>query len=103
MLPSLRSWHETYGTQGLTIVGVHTPEFFWEKDPDRVRSKVKELAIPYLVVLDNEHSNWDRFRNQYWPTTYLIDKRGILRYRHIGEGSYAETEAMIRALLAEPA
>ena len=103
MLPSLRSWHETYGTQGLTIVGIHTPEFFWEKDPARVRSKVKELAIPYLVVLDNDHGNWDRFRNQYWPTTYLIDKKGNLRYRHIGEGSFAETEAMIRTLLAEPA
>jgi hypothetical protein len=103
MLPSLRSWHEKHGGQGLTIIGIHTPEFFWEKDPDRVRAKVKELRIPYLVVLDNDHSNWDRFRNQYWPTTYLIDKRGNLRYRHVGEGSYADTEAMIRTLLAEPA
>ncbi|HXZ43879.1 MAG TPA: hypothetical protein VEH53_03555 [archaeon] len=55
------------------------------------------------MALDNDHTNWDRFGNRYWPTTYLIDKRGILRYRHIGEGSYAQTEAMIRTLLAEPA
>lgn len=103
MLPSLRSWHERYGTQGLTVIGIHTPGFSWEKDPDRVRSQVKELATPYLVVLDNDHTNWDRFGNQYWPTTYLIDKRGNLRYRHIGEGSYTDTEAMIRTLLAEPA
>lgn len=103
MLPSLRSWHEKFGPQGLTIIAIHTPEFFWERNPDRVRSRVKELGIPYLVVLDNDHSNWDRYRNQYWPTTYLIDKRGVLRYRHTGEGAYAETEAMIRSLLAEGA
>ncbi|MFI5338784.1 MAG: redoxin domain-containing protein [Candidatus Methylomirabilales bacterium] len=103
MLPSLRSWHERYGAQGLMVIGVHTPEFFWEKDPDRVRSQVKDLAIPYLVVLDSDHVIWDRYGNQYWPTTYLIDKRGNLRYRHIGEGSYADTETMIRTLLAEPA
>ena len=92
-----------YAQGGLTIIGVHTPEFFWEKDPARVRSKVKELGIPYLVVLDNEQRNWNQFMNQYWPTIYLIDKQGKLRYRHIGEGSYAETEATIRTLLAEPA
>lgn len=103
MLPSLRSWHAKYGRQGLSIIGIHTPEFFWEKNPARVRSRVKELGISYLVVLDNDHGNWDRYGNQYWPTTYLIDKQGRLRYRHIGEGSYAETEAMIRTLLAEPA
>ena len=103
MLPSLRSWHEKYGTQGLTIIGIHTPEFFWEKDPDRVREQVKKLAIPYLVALDNDRTNWDRYGNRYWPATYLIDKRGILRYRHIGEGSYRDTEAMIGRLLAEPA
>jgi hypothetical protein len=103
MLPSLRSWHEKYGAHGLTIIAIHTPEFFWEKDQDRVRAKVKELAIPYLITLDNDHTNWNRFGNQYWPTTYLIDKRGNFRYRHIGEGSYTDTEAMIRTLLAEPA
>jgi hypothetical protein len=103
MLPSLRSWHEKYGAQGLTVIAIHTPEFFWEKDPERVRSRVKELAIPYLVALDNDHANWNRFANQYWPTTYLVDKRGNLRYRHIGEGSGTDIEAMIRTLLAEPA
>jgi hypothetical protein len=103
MLPSLRSWHQGYGKQGLTIIAVHSPEFFWEKDPDRVRAKVRELGIPYVVALDNDHGNWDRYGTRYWPTTVLIDKRGRLRYRHIGEGSYAETEAMLRRLLAEPA
>lgn len=103
MLPSLRSWHEQYGTQGLTVIGIHSPESFWEKDPTRVRFRVKELGIPYRVALDNDYGNWDRFMTRYWPTTYLIDKQGKLRYRHIGEGSYAETEAMIRTLLAEPA
>jgi hypothetical protein len=101
MLPSLRSWHEKYGNRGLTVIAIHTPEFFWEKDPERVRSKVKELAIPYLVALDNDHANWNRFANQYWPTTYLVDKRGNLRYRHIGEGYGSDIEAMIRTLLAE--
>ena len=101
MIPQLRAWHDTYGTAGLTIVGVHSPEFFWERGHDRVATATKKLAILYPVVQDNDFAIWKRFGVWAWPTTLLVDHQGIVRYRHIGEGAYDETEAMIRRLLAE--
>jgi hypothetical protein len=103
VIPQLRDWHERYGTQGLTIVGVHCPEFGWEKPFDRVVDAVRNLGIKYAVVQDNEFAAWNRYRVRAWPTMVLIDKRGVVRYRHIGEGQYEETEATIRRLLGEQA
>ncbi len=97
----MRDWHECYGSQGLVIIAVHSPEFFWEKSPDRIRARVAELKIPYPVALDNDFSNWKRYGNRYWPTQYLVDKRGRIRAKHIGEGGTLEVEEALRALLAE--
>jgi hypothetical protein len=101
VIPQLRDWHTRYESTGLTIVGVHTPEFFWEKPQDKVAAATRELGIRYAVVQDNNSAIWNRWGVRAWPTTVLVDKRGTLRYRHIGEGAYAETEGMIRQLLAE--
>ncbi len=101
MVPQLRAWHEGYAAKGLTIVGVHSPEFFWEKPLAKVAAAVKDLAIPYPVVQDNDFAIWRRYGIRYWPTALLVDKQGIIRYHHIGEGAYEETEAMILRLLAE--
>jgi alkyl hydroperoxide reductase subunit AhpC len=97
----LRAWHEQYEAKGLTVVGVHSPEFFWEKSLARVAAAVKELGIGYPVVQDNDFAIWRRYGIRYWPTTLLVDKTGVIRYHHIGEGAYEETEAMILRLLAE--
>ncbi|PYN27253.1 MAG: hypothetical protein DMD76_08445 [Candidatus Rokuibacteriota bacterium] len=101
MIPQLRDWHARYAGQGLTIVGVHCPEFGWEKPFDKVVDAVRELGIKYAVVQDNDFAVWNRYAVRGWPTLVLVDRRGIVRYRHIGEGEYAETEATIRRLLAE--
>jgi hypothetical protein len=101
VIPQLRAWHERYASQGFTIVGVHSPEFFWEKPHDKVAAAVKELGIRYPVVQDNDFAIWKSYGTRYWPTALLVDKRGTIRYHHIGEGAYEETEAMIRRLLAE--
>jgi hypothetical protein len=100
VVPQLRDWHERYAAEGLTIVGVHSPEFFWEKPAARVRAAVEELRIPYPVVQDNDFAIWKRYGTRYWPTLTLVDRQGVVRYHHIGEGAYPETEAMIRRLLA---
>ena len=101
MIPQLRAWHAKYAPAGLAIVGVHSPEFFWEKSHDRVVEATKKLGVPYPVVQDNDFAIWKRFGVRAWPTLVLVDRRGGVRYRHIGEGEYEETEAMIRRLLAE--
>jgi AhpC/TSA family protein len=97
----LREWHRAYEAQGLTVVGVHTPEFLWERPYDKVVEATKRLAVRYPVVQDNDSGIWNRFGIRAWPTTLLVDRRGIVRYRHIGEGDYEETAAMIRRLLEE--
>ena len=101
MVPQLRAWHEKYDAAGLTIVGVHTPEFFWEKPYDKVVAATKRFGIRYPVVQDNDSAIWRRFGIWAWPTTVIVDKKGIVRYQHIGEGAYEETESLIRRLLAE--
>ncbi|HTO13066.1 MAG TPA: redoxin family protein [Candidatus Binatia bacterium] len=101
MIPQLRGWHARYEKAGLTIVGVHTPEFFWEKPRDKVAEAAGRLGVRYAVVQDNDMAIWSRWGVRAWPTLALVDRRGVVRYRHIGEGEYAETEAMIRRLLAE--
>ena len=101
MIPQLRAWHEKYEQGGLTIVGVHTPEFFWEKPYTKVVAATNELGVRYPVVQDNDSAIWKRFGIWAWPTAVVVDKRGIVRHRHIGEGAYEETESLIRRLLAE--
>ncbi|MEA2184385.1 MAG: hypothetical protein QOF69_3570 [Solirubrobacteraceae bacterium] len=100
-LPYLRAWDERYRRAGLTIVGVHTPEFAFERSAANVQDAIREHRLRYPVVQDNEFGTWNAFGNQYWPAKYLIDAKGRVRYTHFGEGDYEETEAAIRALLAE--
>jgi alkyl hydroperoxide reductase subunit AhpC len=97
----LRGWYERYEKDGFTIVGVHSPEFSWEKRYASVVDATKKLGIRYPVVQDNDLAIWKRWAIWAWPTTILIDRKGIVRYQHIGEGEYEATEAMIRRLLAE--
>ena len=101
MIPQLRVWHETYRNAGLTIVGVHTPEFLWERPYEKVVAATQKFGIRYPVVQDNDSAIWTRFGIWAWPTAVLVDRKGIVRYQHIGEGAYAEIEATMRRLLAE--
>lgn len=98
-LPYLNSWHEKYSDKGLIIIGIHTPEFEFEKDINNVRAAVKKYGVRYPVVLDNDYSTWDAYGNRYWPRKYLIDLTGNIVYDHIGEGAYKETERKIQELL----
>ncbi|MFH1046944.1 MAG: redoxin domain-containing protein [Patescibacteria group bacterium] len=100
-LPQLRSWHQNYAKQGLTIVGVHTPEFEFEKDRNNVEVAVKRFGIEYPIALDNRRKTWDAFRNRYWPAHYFVDRAGKIRYHHFGEGGYRQSEQVIRMLLQE--
>ena len=97
----MREWHKDYKDQGLVLIGNHYPEFSHEKDLENLKQAVSELGIEYPVAQDNDGSTWRAYNNHYWPTLYLIDKKGNLRYVHIGEGAYDETEAAIQTLLAE--
>ncbi len=98
-LPYLRDWHAKYGDLGLTIVGVHTPEFRFEEDAENVRQAILEAGIEYPVVQDNDRRTWRAFDNRVWPAKYLIGADGTVFYRHFGEGAYDETEEAIRAAL----
>lgn len=100
-IPYLVDWNEKYSDKGLVIVGVHSPEFSFEKNIDNVKDAVQRFGIKYPVVQDNDKGSWNAYENQYWPRKYLIDNEGYLRYDHIGEGGYAETESVIEALLNE--
>jgi thiol-disulfide isomerase/thioredoxin len=97
----LRAWHERYRDQGLVVVGVHTPEFWFEHDPDNVRWAAQELRVEYAVALDPDYAVWNDFGNRYWPAVYLADAEGRIRYHHFGEGDYDECERAIQMLLRE--
>jgi cytochrome c biogenesis protein CcdA/thiol-disulfide isomerase/thioredoxin len=99
--PYLKAWDARYRKDGLTIVGVHSPEFPFERDPDNVEAAIAENGIRYPVVQDNELATWSAYSNQYWPAEYFLDARGHARYVHFGEGEYGEKERVIRELLAE--
>lgn len=101
MIPSLRVWHETYGADGLVVIGNHYPEFSYERDLQNLTEALGKLEIPYAVAQDNDRQTWGAYGIRYWPTLVLIDKRGNIRYTHIGEGRYDETEAAIQFLLNE--
>jgi thiol-disulfide isomerase/thioredoxin len=100
-IPYLNAWYEKYADEGLVVVGVHTPEFEFEKDYNNVKAAVEKFGIKYPVVQDNEKATWEAYENRYWPRKYLIDNEGYVRYDHIGEGAYAETEKIIQSLLTE--
>jgi cytochrome c biogenesis protein CcdA/thiol-disulfide isomerase/thioredoxin len=102
-LPHLKAWYDRYRGSGFEIVGVHSPEFAFEREPGNVRAAASSLGIEYPVALDNDFATWKAYRNQYWPAKYLIDRDGHIRYTHFGEGEYARTEQHIRTLLAERA
>jgi len=101
VMPSLKEWHSKYKDSGLVIIGNHYPEFSYEADLENVKNAVAEYGIEYAVAQDNEGATWQAYKNIYWPALYLIDKQGHIRYIHIGEGNYKETERNIKALLAE--
>lgn len=101
VIPSLREWYNTYNDQGLVVIGNHYPEFSYEEDLGNLKQAIIQLDVPYPVAQDNERLTWGAYNNRYWPTLYLIDKNGNIRYTHIGEGAYDETEAAIVALLNE--
>lgn len=102
-IPHLNEWYDKYSDKGLIIVGIHTPEFEFEKNSDNVKSAVQKFGIKYPVLQDNDKETWKEYENRYWPRKYLIDNEGYIRYDHIGEGAYSETEKVIQALLAERA
>ncbi|WP_223619075.1 thioredoxin family protein [Lysobacter sp. ESA13C] len=102
VLPHVSRWHERYAAQGLVVIGVHTPEYGYERVGANVRAAVKRLGIGYPVVQDNGFRIWNAYGNRYWPALYLIDRQGRIVYRHFGEGDYAVTEAAIREQLARP-
>ncbi len=99
--PHLKELHEKYAGKGLVIIGVHTPEFDFEKDYKNVKAAVEKYGIKYPVVQDNDYATWNAYSNRYWPHEFLIDSEGYIRYDHIGEGGYEETEQQIVALLKE--
>ena len=101
VMPSLKEWHDKYKDQGLVIIGNHFPEFSYEEDLDNLKDAIVRNDIQYAVVQDNDGTTWRAYKNHYWPALYLIDKQGRIRYVHIGEGRYKETEENIKALLEE--
>ncbi len=100
-LPYIEEWYKRYRKDGLVIIGVHSPEFSFARKRANVARAIEKFGITYPVVLDNKYEIWDRFGNQYWPSKYLFDKNGILRYLHFGEGNYGNFEASIQKLLKE--
>ncbi len=100
-LPHVTAWYDKYKDQGFVVIGVHTPEFEFEKDTKNVENAIKQYNIHYPVPQDNAYATWNNYSNQYWPAEYLIDAKGIIRRAHFGEGEYIETEQAIQALLKE--
>jgi cytochrome c biogenesis protein CcdA/thiol-disulfide isomerase/thioredoxin len=100
-LPYIKRWYDTYHEHGLVVIGVHAPEFAFERDPDNVRRAVTDLTIHYPVAIDDNYAIWRGFNNQYWPAHYFVDGSGRIRGHHFGEGSYAESERLIRELLTQ--
>ena len=99
--PYLRAWHEKYKDKGLVIIGVHSPEFEFEKSEKNVSQAIKDFKLTYPVVQDNDFATWRAYGNHYWPAKYFIDKEGYIRYSHFGEGDYDESEKVIQELLKE--
>jgi thiol-disulfide isomerase/thioredoxin len=101
VMPYVKQWHARYRDKGLVVVGVHTPEFGYERSSANVESAVKRFGIEYAVAQDNAYATWNAYGNRYWPALYLVDRNGHVVYRHFGEGDYDRTEAAIRQLLGD--
>jgi thiol-disulfide isomerase/thioredoxin len=99
--PYVRAWAEKYKDRGLVVIGVHAPEFSFEKNIDNVRRAAKELRVDYPIVIDNDHAIWRAFNNEYWPALYFVDAQGRIRHHQFGEGEYEQSEMIIQQLLAE--
>jgi thiol-disulfide isomerase/thioredoxin len=99
--PYVRQWHRKYKEQGFVVIGVHSPEFSYEKDIEKIKKYLRDHEIDYAVPVDNDFETWNRYGNRYWPALYLIDKKGVIRSVRIGEGGYQDTERLIQRLLAE--
>ena len=102
-LPHVNRWASSYNAQGLVVIGIHTPEFAFERSAKNLQTAMRRFGVKHPVAQDNDYATWKAFGNQYWPAKYLIDAHGRIQYRHFGEGRYDETEAAIRALLADKA
>ena len=100
-LPYVRGWAEKYKDQGLVVIGVHTPEFPFEKNIDNIRWAAKDMMVGYPIAVDSDYAVWTAFNNEYWPALYLVDTQGRIRYHHFGEGQYEQSERMIQKLLSE--
>jgi thiol-disulfide isomerase/thioredoxin len=100
-LPYVRAWVAKYAEQGLTVVGVHTPEFDFEHDVDNIRTQARALRVPYPIAIDSDYGVWNAYDNHYWPAIYIADAQGRIRYHHFGEGEYAMQEMVIQQLLLE--
>ncbi len=101
VIPNLKSWYDDYATRGLEIIGFHTPEFDYEKKLENVQQAVKQRQLKYPVALDNDFNTWNKFGVRAWPSLFLVDKQGFIRYSHIGEGGYDQTRSAIEGLLKE--
>ena len=97
----MKEWYAKYNDQGFEIIAVHYPEFSYEEKYENVVNAVEEFGIEYPVAIDNEGRTWRAYRQRFWPTRYVIDKQGNIRFKHIGEGAYEDTDLVIQALLAE--
>lgn len=102
MLPWVREWYGKYDGDDFTVISIHYPEFRYERDYNNVLDATQRLGVEYPVALDNDRLTWGAYNQRFWPTTYLIDKQGHIRYKKIGEGAYEQTEAAIQVLMAEP-
>jgi thiol-disulfide isomerase/thioredoxin len=100
-LPYVRAWAEKYKAQGLVVIGVHSPEFAFEKNLDNVRRAAKDQKVTYPIAIDSDHAIWRAFKNEYWPALYFVDAQGRIRHHHFGEGEYERSERVIQQLLAE--
>ncbi|MFJ2991377.1 thioredoxin family protein [Pandoraea sp. NPDC087047] len=99
-LPHVQQWYQKYENQGWVVVGVHTPEYAYERDTNKVRDAIRHFGLTYPVAQDNRYATWKAYDNLYWPAFYLVDKSGKIVYTHFGEGDYDKTEAAIKAQLA---
>lgn len=97
--PFMKQWHETYAKDGLLVIGIHTPEFAYERDRDNVIAAMKKEGITFPIVQDNEYETWNAYQNRFWPHRYVIDYDGNVVFDHVGEGAYTETEVVIKQLL----
>jgi thiol-disulfide isomerase/thioredoxin len=99
--PYVRAWAEKYKDKGLVVIGVHTPEFEFEKDIENIRRAVKDLKVDYPIAIDSEYEIWSAFNNRYWPAFYFVDAEGRIRHHQFGEGDYEKSEKVLQRLLAE--